>query len=230
MSHGVGEPERVSEISLQRRIDNGQVDKLFALHVTHDDECPVFGDDVPGIQSELQALVKEFTPSVFLNELPSGLPPDRGISPVVLLPSGTKPPFGPLYRMSRHEMEALKQQVADLLQKGLITPSTASFGAPCLFATKKDSAELCLVVDYRRLNALTVPNRGTLPRIDDAYITVRGAQVFSAIDLTAGYHQVRLPEEDVPKTSFRTPLGLFQFKVLPVGLRGCAADIPGDDE
>ena len=82
-----------------------------------------------------------------------------------------------------------------------------------------DSAELRLVVDYRKLNALTVPYRGTLPRIDDAYTTVRGAQVFSAIDLTAGYHQVRLPEEDVPKTSFRTPLGLFQFKVLPFGLR-----------
>ena len=138
---------------------------------------------------------------------------------MVPLPSGTKLPFGPLYRMSPHEIKALKQQVADLLQKGLITPDTASFGAPCLFATKKNSAELRLVVDYRKLNALIVPNRGTLPRIDDAYTTVRGAQVFSAIDLTAGYHQVRLPEEDVPKTSFPTPLGLFQFKVLPFGLR-----------
>ena len=121
--------------------------------------------------------------------------------------------------MSPIELETLRRQIAELLEKGLIEPSTASFGAPCLFTTKKDTTELRLVIDYRRLNALSEPDRGLLPRIDDAYTTVREARVFSAIDLTSGYHQIRLPEEDVTKTSFRTPLGLFQFKVLPFGLR-----------
>ena len=98
---------------------------------------------------------------------------------------------------------------------------------------QKDTTELRLVIDYRRLNALSEPDRGLQLRIDDAYTTVREARVFSAIDLTSGYHQIRLPEEDVPKTSFRTPLGLFQSKVLPFGLRNappipsCHAQGPG---
>ena len=114
--------------------------------------------------------MREFTPSVFRDELPSGLPPDRGIDPVMKLPSGTKPPFGPLYRMSPRELETLKRQIADLLAKGHIIPSTAAFGAPCLFATKKDSDELRLVVDYRKLNALSFLTVGSC----HASMTCRG--------------------------------------------------------
>ncbi len=117
-------------------------------------ECAALRDTMRSME-----LVREFTPSVFRDELPPGLPPDRGIDPVIKLPSGTKPPFGPLYRMSPRELETLKRQIADLLAKGHIVPSTAAFGAPCLFATKKDSDELRLVVKYR--NALSLPNRGT---------------------------------------------------------------------
>ncbi len=202
-------------------IRKNQVSHVFAVQLSKEEgsEGPVSGDEVPSIQSEMQALVREFTPSVFRDSLPPGLPPDRGIPPVIRLPVGTKAPFGPLYRMSPVELETLRRQIAELLEKGLIEPSSASFGAPCLFTAKKDTTELRLVIDYRRLNALSEPDRGLLPRIDDAYTTMREARVFSAIDLTSGYHQIRLPKEDVSKTSFRTPLGLFQFKVLPFGLR-----------
>ncbi len=211
----------ISAAKLQHMVRKEQISHVFAVHLSKEEgaEGPVSGDEVPSIQSELQALVREYTPSVFRDAPPPGLPPDRGIPQVIRLPDDTKAPLGPLYRMSPVELETLKRQIAELLEKGLIEPSTASFGAPCLFTTKKDTTDLRLVVDYRRLNALSEPDRGLLPRIDDAYTAVREARVFSAIDLTSGYHQISLPEEDVPKTSFRTPLGLFQFKVLPFGLR-----------
>ena len=187
---------------------------MFVVQVTksEEDEGPGSGHAELLIQRELQELVCEFTPSVFRDELPPSLPPDRGIDPVIKLPSGTKPPFGPLYRMSPRELETLKRQIADLLTKGHIVPSTAAFGATCLFATKKDSDELRLVVDYCKLNALSLPNRGTLPRIDDMYTAVRGGRIFS-VD---GVSDVRLPPRALvrrrrPLTSFQTPLGLFAF-------------------
>ena len=96
--------------------------------------------------------------------------------------------------------------------------STTTTDPCCCQQCKEDNREERRYI-IEGFKCADVPNRGTLPRLDDAYTTVRGAQVFSAIDLTAGYHQVRLPEEDVPKTSFRTPLELFQFKVLPFRLR-----------
>ena len=103
------------------------------------------------------------------------------------------------------------------MQKGFIEPSCSPFGAPILFVSKKDGT-LRMCIDYRALNALTVKNRYPLPRIDDLMDRLQGATVFSSLDLASGYHQVRIPEEDVPKTAFRTPFGHYQFRVLSFGL------------
>ncbi|GKA69151.1 reverse transcriptase domain-containing protein [Tanacetum coccineum] len=119
-------------------------------------------------------IVKEF-PKVFPEDLP-GLPPVR---------------------------QELSDQLQELADRGFIRPSTSPWGAPILFVKKRDgSFRMC--IDYRELNKLTVKNRYPLPRIDDLFDQLQGSSVYSKIDLRSGYHQLRVRDEDIPKTTFRT--------------------------
>ncbi len=163
----------------------------------------------------LQDLLHEFQ-DVFPDELPSGLPPDRGVHHTIPVEPGAKPPFQRMYRVSPAELKEVQTQIADLLAKGYIEPSSSPFGAPILFVKKKDGS-LRMVVDYRALNKITVKNKYPLPRVDDLLDKLGGAQLFSSLDLTSGYHQIRITEEDVPKTAFRTPLGHSSLKYLVLG-------------
>ena len=172
-------------------------------------------------------LIKEFTPDLFRNELPPGLPPERAIDHLIRLKPDAKPYSGPMYRLSPLELQTLEKEVKSLLKKGLIEPSSAEWGAPVFFVTKKSPPgtppgtpeDLRLVVDYRRLNAQTHAHVGTIPNIADLHARLGGARYFTTLDLTSGYHQVRISEDDVPKTSFRTPMGLFCWRVVCFGLR-----------
>jgi hypothetical protein len=128
-----------------------------------------------------------------------------------------KPVAKPGYRLSPAEVAEVQKQVSEFMSKGLIAPSISPWASPVLFVGKKDGG-LRMCIDYRALNRLTVPNRLPLPRIDDLLDSMQGACVFSSIDLRSGYHQIRIAEEDVPKTAFRTPFGLYEFKVVPFGL------------
>ena len=95
-------------------------------------------------------------------------------------------------------------------------------GAPVLFAKKKDKTfRLC--IDYRQLNRVTIKNRYPLPRIDDLFHQLREARVYSKIDLRTGYHQLRVREADIPKTTFRMRYGHFEFMVMPFGLTNAPA-------
>jgi hypothetical protein len=127
-----------------------------------------------------------------------------------------------MYRLSRKEMEEVERQVAELLRKGLIQPSSSPYGAPILFVAKKDGT-LRMCIDYRALNKITINNKYPLPRIDDLIDCLQGAKVFSSLDLQSGYHQIRITPEDVPKTAFNTPLGHYEFKVLSFGLTNAPA-------
>jgi Reverse transcriptase (RNA-dependent DNA polymerase). len=99
----------------------------------------------------------------------------------------------------------------ELKEKGYIRPSTSPWGAPVIFVEKKDKTKR-MCVDYRALNEVTIKNKYPLPRIDDLFDQLKGATVFSKIDLRSGYHQLRIREEDIPKTAFTTRYGLYDSR------------------
>jgi hypothetical protein len=119
--------------------------------------------------------------------------------------------------MAPMELAKLKVQLQELLDKGFIRPSNSPWGAPVLFVKKKDGT-FCLCIDYRQLNKVIVKNMYPLPRIDDLFDQLKGARVFSKIDLRSGYHQLRIKEQDIQKTAFRTRYGHYEFLVMPFGL------------
>jgi len=160
-------------------------------------------------------VVNEF-PEVFPDEIPD-VPPEREVEFSIDLVPGTKPVSMAPYRMSASELAELKKQLEDLLDKKFVRPSVSPWGAPILLVKKKDgSMRLC--IDYRQLNKVTIKNRYPLPRIDDFMDQLVGARVFSKIDLRSGYHQIKVKDEDMQNTAFRTRYGHYEYKVMPFGV------------
>jgi hypothetical protein len=151
-------------------------------------------------------------PDIFLDDLP-GMPPDGAIEFKIGLQPGTTPIYKRSYPMASNEMVEIKTQLQELLDKGYIQPSCSSWGCPALFVKNKDKT-LCMCVDYRPLNAVTVKNKYSLPCIDLLFDQLIGAQVFSKIDLQLGYHQIKMREEDIPKTAFSSRYGLYEYLVM----------------
>lgn len=149
--------------------------------------------------------------------LPPGLPPERAVTHNIDLYPGSKPVCKPIYRMSEAEPQELKQQLASMLDAGFIRPSTSPYGSPVLLVKKKGGT-FRLVVDYRLLNLQTIKNAYPLPRIDDLLDRLHDAKYMTAIDLAQGYHQVRVAEQDIYKTAFRTRFGSYEYLVMPFGL------------
>ncbi|KAA0054634.1 pol protein [Cucumis melo var. makuwa] len=174
----------------------------------------------PEVSLSSEPVVREY-PDVFPDELPGLLPP-REVDFAIELEPGTAPISRAPYRMAPAELKELKVQLQELLDKGFIRPSVSPWGAPVLFVKEKDGS-MCLCIDYRELNKVTVKNRYPLPRIDDLFDQLQGATVFSKIDLRSGYHQLRIRDGDIPKTTFRSRYGHYEFVVMSFGLTNAPA-------
>jgi hypothetical protein len=172
-------------------------------------------DDKESNPIEAIRIVSEF-PNVFPEELP-GMPPERKVEFAIELILGTAPISKRAYRVSGPKLVELKRQIDELLEKGYIKLSTSPWAAPMLFVEKKDSTKR-MCIDYRALNEVTVKNKYPLSRIEDLFDQLRGATVFSKIDLRSGYHQLRIRPADIPKTTFITKYGLYEFMVMSFGL------------
>ncbi|GJY17567.1 putative reverse transcriptase domain-containing protein [Tanacetum coccineum] len=207
---GVSRLKVISCIKARKYVERGC--HLFLAHVTENKSKEKRMEDVP--------VIRDF-PEVFPEELP-GLPPPRQVEFRIDLVPGAAPIARAPYRLAPSEMKELSVQLQELLEKGFIRPSSSPWGAPVLFVKKKDgSFRMC--IDYRELNKLTVKNRYPLPRIDDLFDQLQGSSVYSKIDLRSGYHQLRIKEEDIPITAFRTRYGHFEFQVMPFGLTNAPA-------
>ncbi|GJR03905.1 putative reverse transcriptase domain-containing protein [Tanacetum coccineum] len=168
--------------------------------------CPVFLANVTTKETEDKSekkrledvpIVRDF-PEVFPEDL-SGLPPTRQVEFQIDLIPGAAPVARAPYRLAPSEMKELSEQLKELSDKGFIRPSSSPWGAPVLFVKKKDGS------------------------IDDLFDQLQGSSVYSKIDLRSGYHQLRVREEDIPKTAFRTRYGHYEFQVMPFGLTNASA-------
>jgi Reverse transcriptase (RNA-dependent DNA polymerase) len=153
---------------------------------------------------------------VFPDEQP-GYPSKRSVELGINVEEGTEPLSKPAYRLSPAELDELKTQLTLLLKKGLIIPSTSPWGALVLFTTKKNgSLRMCL--DCRALNKKTVKYKCPVPRIDEIFDRLEGAKQFTTLDLRRGFYQIRVNDDDVPKTCIQTRYGSFEFLVMPFAL------------
>ncbi|GJV74682.1 putative reverse transcriptase domain-containing protein [Tanacetum coccineum] len=177
-------------------------------------------DKSKGKRLEDMPVVREF-PEVFPEDLP-GIPPTRQVEFRIDLVPGDAPVSRAPYRLAPSEMKELSEQLQELSDKGLIRPSSSPWGAPVLFVKKKDGS-FRMSIDYQELNKLMVKNRYPLLIIDDLFDQLQGSSVYSKIDLRSGYHQLRVREEDIPKTAFRTRYGHYEFQVMPFGLTNANA-------
>jgi hypothetical protein len=151
------------------------------------------------------------------------MPSDRDIEFLIELLPGTPPISKRSYRMPINVLVELKKQIAELQAKGFIQPSSSPWGAPVLFVEKKDGTQR-MCVDYRSLNEVTIKNKYPLPRIEDLFDQMKGASVFSKIDLRSGNHQLKIWESDIPKTAFRTWYRLYEYTVMSFGLTNAPAN------
>nr|GEY87273.1 putative reverse transcriptase domain-containing protein [Tanacetum cinerariifolium] len=165
-------------------------------------------------------VVKEF-PDIFPEDLP-GQPLVRQVEFQIDLIPGTTPVARAPYRLAPSEMQELSNQLQRLVDRGFIRPSTSPWGAHVLFVKKKDETfRIC--IDYQELNKLTIKNRYPLPMIDDLFDQLQGSIIYSKIDLRSGYYQLRVRDEDIPKTAFRIRYGHYEFQVMPFGLTNAPA-------
>ena len=180
---------------------------LFAIYATEE------GNSTP-VPQELKELIEAFE-DIF--QAPSQLPPQRDIEHQITMKEGTEPINVRPYRYAYFQKDEIERQVSDMLNSGLIRPSSSPFSSPVLLVKKKDGS-WWFCTDYRALNAATIKDRFPIPTVEDMLDELHGAAYFTKLDLTASYHQVRLHPPDIYKTAFRTHNGHYEYLVMPFGL------------
>jgi hypothetical protein len=177
-------------------------------------------NQVQGTSLDEIRVVQEY-PDVFLKDLPS-MPPDYDIEFIIDLLPGTPPISKRPYRMGVNELVELMKQIAELQSKEFIRSSSSPWGALVLFVEKKDGTQR-MCVDYRSFNEVTIKNKYPLPWIEDLFDQVKGASVFSKIDMRSGYHQLKICESSIPKTAFYTRYELYEYMMMSFGLTNAPA-------
>ncbi|GBG68109.1 hypothetical protein CBR_g2660 [Chara braunii] len=162
---------------------------------------------------EIEGVVAKY-PDLF--EEPKGVVEREAVHAIEIIP-GSSIPKGRIYQMSPGELDELRWQLKELVEKGWIRSSVSPYGSLVLFVPKKGGT-LRMSIDYRGLNAITVKNQEPLPHIDDLLDRVQGCRYFSKIDLKSGYHQIAIRPKDQHKTAFQTRYGLYKFVLMPFGL------------
>jgi hypothetical protein len=171
-------------------------------------------DDLP---QEIQEFLENFS-YIVVDELPHSLPPIRSISHHIDLIPGASLPKKEVYRLTHRDSEEVENQFQDLLDKGLVRESLSPCALPTLLSLKKDGGwRMC--TDSRAINKITIRYKFPLPKMDDLMECLSGESYFSKIDLKSGYHQIRMREGDGWKTTFKTNEDLFEWLVMPFGLK-----------
>jgi hypothetical protein len=185
---------------------------LQFLHISVDSvDVPV-----PTLPLEVQGLVEEFST---LFEVPSELPPRRACDHTIPLLPGAPPVAVRQYCYKPAMKNEIEKQVQELLQSGMVRPSTSPYSSPVLLVYKKDDTwRMC--VDYRMLNAITVKAKFPIPVIDELLDELCSAKWFSSLDLRSGFNQIRLAPGEEHKTTFQTHWGQFEYTVMSFGLTG----------
>nr|GEV09987.1 reverse transcriptase domain-containing protein [Tanacetum cinerariifolium] len=175
--------------------------QIFLAQITAKKE----GDKSEGKQLKDVPVIRDY-PEVFPEDL-SGFPSARPVEFQIDLIPGAAPVARAPYRLALSEMKELSEQLQEPSKKGFIRPSSLPWGAPIMFVKKKDGS-FRMYIDYCELNKMTMKNHYPLPRIDDLFDQLQGSSVYSKVDLRSGYHQLRVREQDVPKTTFKTRRGI----------------------
>jgi hypothetical protein len=178
-----------------------------------------FKDCDTKLKDDLVRIVSEYD-DIF--QVPKGLPPKRKFEHEIQLQQDAPLPNIGMYRLLVLENAQTKKQVQELVEQGVIRTSASPCGSPIILVPKKYGTwHMC--VDFRDLNKITVKNHYPLPHIDDLLDQLKNVVYFTKLDLRSGYHQIRVVEHDIWKTSFKTRQGFFEWLVMPFGLTNAPA-------